>query len=51
MEATDADLADIAYACGFASQQHMTTVFSRHLGTTPARYRVQAAVKSAFTPA
>ena len=51
METTDADLADIAYACGFASQQHMTTVFSRHLGTTPARYRVQAAVKGAVTPA
>jgi AraC family transcriptional regulator len=47
MEAADANLADIAYACGFASQQHMTTVFSRHLGTTPARYRAQVGTKGA----
>ncbi|MEL6622841.1 MAG: AraC family transcriptional regulator [Pseudomonadota bacterium] len=32
-------LADIAYACGFASQAHMTTTFSKHVGTTPGRYR------------
>lgn len=34
-----ARIADIAYACGFSSQQHMTTAFSKHLGVTPARYR------------
>jgi AraC-like DNA-binding protein len=30
---------DIAYACGFANQQHLTTTVRRHLGTTPGRYR------------
>ncbi|MDJ0514509.1 MAG: AraC family transcriptional regulator [Methyloceanibacter sp.] len=32
-------LADIAYACGFASQSHMTDVFRQKLGVTPGRYR------------
>ena len=32
-------IAEIAYACGFASQSHMTALFTRHLGVTPARYR------------
>ncbi|MEO1408077.1 MAG: AraC family transcriptional regulator, partial [Pseudomonadota bacterium] len=32
-------LAEIAYECGFASQSHMTTVFSDKLGITPGRYR------------
>ncbi|CAN5264731.1 hypothetical protein BH11PSE9_BH11PSE9_30220 [soil metagenome] len=32
-------LADIAAACGFASQQHMTQTMRRRLGTTPARER------------
>lgn len=32
-------LAEIAYACGFSSQQHMTNVFTKKLGTTPGRYR------------
>jgi AraC family transcriptional regulator len=36
---TDRPIATIAYACGFASQSHMTDVFRRHLSTTPARYR------------
>ncbi len=35
-------IADIAYACGFSSQQHMTTAFSKHLRVTPARYRKMA---------
>lgn len=34
-----ASLADVAYAAGFASQAHMTTVFKRRLGTTPGRLR------------
>lgn len=29
----------IAHACGFASSQHMATVFRRLLGTTPSAYR------------
>jgi AraC family transcriptional regulator len=32
-------LADIAAACGFASQQHMTKVMRRRLGTPPGRQR------------
>lgn len=32
-------LADVAYACGFSSQSHMTDVFRQKLGTTPGRYR------------
>jgi AraC family transcriptional regulator len=32
-------LADVAAACGFASQQHLTLVMRQRLGTTPARYR------------
>ncbi|MEZ5934291.1 MAG: AraC family transcriptional regulator [Alphaproteobacteria bacterium] len=36
---TTTPLVEIAYACGFASQSHMTDVFSSSLGTTPGRYR------------
>lgn len=32
-------LAEIAFACGFASQAHMTDVFRNRLGVTPGRYR------------
>jgi AraC family transcriptional regulator len=32
-------VADVAHACGFSSQQHMTNVMHSHLGTTPRRYR------------
>jgi len=32
-------LAEIAAACGFANQQHMTQLMRRRVGTTPARYR------------
>jgi AraC family transcriptional regulator len=32
-------LAGIAFACGFSSQAHMTAVFAKLVGTTPARYR------------
>jgi AraC family transcriptional regulator len=32
-------VADVAQVCGFASQQHLTNVMSRHLGVTPGRYR------------
>ena len=39
LKGTALTLADIAYACGFASQAHMTTTFSKHVGTTPGRYR------------
>lgn len=32
-------LADIALACGFSDQAHMTRVFSRFVGTSPSRWR------------
>jgi AraC family transcriptional regulator len=35
----DLDLAELAHACGFASSQHMATVFRRLLGTSPSAYR------------
>lgn len=33
---------EIAHACGFASSQHMATVFRRFVGTTPTEFRRQA---------
>ena len=35
----DAPLTDVAAACGFADQSHLTRVFHAHTGATPARYR------------
>ncbi len=32
-------VADVAHACGFASQQHLTNVMRGRLGVTPGRYR------------
>ncbi len=34
-------IADIALACGFANQSHLTTVFKKHSGTTPKAYQAQ----------
>jgi AraC family transcriptional regulator len=36
---TDNSLAEIALACGFSSQAHLTTAFRRGLGVTPGGYR------------
>jgi AraC family transcriptional regulator len=33
------ELAEIAFAVGFSSQSHMTTLFSQRLGVTPAEFR------------
>lgn len=41
LEITDLPLADIAYACGFSSQSHFSTVFKQSTGVTPAGYRAQ----------
>ncbi|MNL85512.1 Exoenzyme S synthesis regulatory protein ExsA [compost metagenome] len=38
----DVPLVDIALACGFSSQSHLTTVFRRCLGLTPGEYRRRA---------
>lgn len=32
-------LADIALACGFADQSHLTRIFARHVGATPGAWR------------
>jgi AraC family transcriptional regulator len=37
--ASDLTLAEIAIEAGFADQSHFTRLFTRHVGTTPARYR------------
>ncbi|MBV8867019.1 MAG: helix-turn-helix transcriptional regulator [Acidobacteriaceae bacterium] len=33
-----ASIVDVALSCGFSSQSHMTTVFRRHLRTTPGEF-------------
>jgi AraC family transcriptional regulator len=44
-------LAEVAAACGFASQQHMTKVMRQRLGTTPARWRAGPTGAVQRTPA
>lgn len=41
LEKTSAGLAEIAFDCGFSSQQHLTSVFSKRVGTSPGKYRKQ----------
>ncbi len=36
---TDSSISQVAFSCGFAHQNHMTNLFSRHLGTTPGAVR------------
>ena len=36
---TDDPITDIAYACGFSSQQHMTNIFTKRVGVSPRKYR------------
>jgi len=40
LRATDLPIAQVAFATGFADQQHMTRVFRARLGTTPRAVRV-----------
>ena len=35
-------LSDIAIACGFSDQAHLTRLFKRFTGKTPRQYRAQA---------
>ncbi|MEM8655403.1 MAG: AraC family transcriptional regulator [Pseudomonadota bacterium] len=39
LEVGSISLSEIAYACGFSSQAHMTSVFTKYLGQTPGRMR------------
>jgi len=39
LRATDAPLADIAFACGFAHQSHLGAVLKERLGVSPRQYR------------
>ena len=39
LEKTSMSIAEIAYECGFAHQEHLTRLFRRYCGTTPAAYR------------
>lgn len=39
LEKSSMSIAEIAYECGFAHQEHLTRLFRRHCGTTPAVYR------------
>ncbi len=39
LRATDAPLADIAFACGFAHQSHLGAVLKERLGLSPRQYR------------
>lgn len=39
LEKTSMSIAEIAYECGFAHQEHLTRLFRRHCQTTPAAYR------------
>lgn len=41
LERTNTPLLDIALACGFADQPHLTREFKKRVGVTPGRYRSQ----------
>jgi AraC family transcriptional regulator len=41
---TQTPIAEIALACGFSHQEHLTRLFHRETGTTPAAYRRRASV-------
>lgn len=38
LESTHLSLAEVAYRCGFSSQSHFTTHFTRQIGISPARF-------------
>jgi AraC family transcriptional regulator len=38
LETTRLPLAEVAYRCGFSSQSHFTTHFTRYVGVSPARF-------------
>jgi AraC-like DNA-binding protein len=46
MASTGERLTDIALACGFADQSHLTRCFRRVVGASPARWRRSLAIKN-----
>lgn len=42
LKQANSSIIDVAVSCGFSSQSYMTSVFRRHLETTPAEYRRNA---------
>jgi AraC-like DNA-binding protein len=45
----DTSIADIAYDVGCSCQSHLTTLFRKHLGTTPNAYRALAREQSQYS--
>ena len=48
--AAEQSIAEIAYSCGFSSQSHMTDVFRRRVGATPAAVRKSLLGRSHAVP-
>jgi AraC family transcriptional regulator len=48
LEQTELSLAQVAAACGFADQSHLTQIFTRQLGCTPRAYRRKGTSGAAF---
>lgn len=51
LRASPLGLAEIAAACGFANQQHLSRTLRQRAGTSPGRYRVAAASGDGVVPA
>ena len=47
---SDLPLAEIALACGFADQAHMSRLFRRHMDLPPGKWRDRMLVETAFAP-
>jgi transcriptional regulator GlxA family with amidase domain len=45
MKTTPAKLAEVAEAVGYGSEEAFSRAFQRHVGTTPAQWRMEAAGK------
>ena len=46
---TDTPLVQVALMCGFGTQAHFSTVFKKHIGIPPKRFRMEHAQKRALT--
>jgi AraC family transcriptional regulator len=51
LRASHLGLAEVAAACGFANQQHLSRALRQHVGMSPGRYRAAAASGSGVVPA